>query len=154
MVEIKKILFPTDLTPSSEKIVPYVRLMLEKLGAQLHVIHVMRNLEDFGFLDVDAEDYSDILSSYEKELLNGSKKALDKFVEDNLADVDNLQKEIVVGDIVDEILDYAQKNYVDMIILGTHGKKGLEKIMFGSVANGVVKGAACPVLTVNPFKLD
>jgi len=154
MVEIKKILFPTDLTPSSEKIVPYVRLMLEKLGAQLHVIHVMRNLEDFGFLDVDAEDYSDILSSYEKELLNGSKKALDKFVEDNLADVDNLQKEIVVGDIVDEILDYAQKNYVDMIILGTNGKKGLEKIMFGSVANGVVKGAACPVLTVNPFKLD
>jgi nucleotide-binding universal stress UspA family protein len=41
---------------------------------------------------------------------------------------------------------------VDLIILGTHGRKGLERAIFGSVAERVVKGASVPVLTVNPYK--
>ncbi|OCC16136.1 universal stress protein family [Dissulfuribacter thermophilus] len=154
MVEIKKILFPTDLATSSEKVVPYVKLMADKLGAEIHIIHVMRSLEDFGFLDVVSEDYSETLSSYEKELRVGTEKALDKFIADNFSDQSNVQKFITIGDIINEIIDYADKNQIDMIIMGTHSKKGLEKIMFGSVANGVVKRADCPVLTVNPYKMD
>ena len=62
------------------------------------------------------------------------------------------QTTIAVGDVTEEIIKHAVKSGTDMIIIGTHGVTGLDKIMFGSVAAGVVKGAHCPVLTVNPYK--
>ena len=59
----------------------------------------------------------------------------------------------VVGDPVDEIVQIAGAKKSDLIIIGTHGTKGLEKILLGSVAERVLKRADCPVLIMNPFKM-
>ena len=56
------------------------------------------------------------------------------------------------ADIAEQIMSYAKNNGCDMIIMGTHGYKGLERIIFGSVADKVVKNACCPVLTINPYQ--
>ncbi len=77
---------------------------------------------------------------------------MDKFVEEKFAGLD-VDTTIAVGNVAEEIIKHAEKSGTDMIIIGTHGRKGLEKILFGSVALGVVKGAHCPVLTVNPHKV-
>ncbi len=75
-----------------------------------------------------------------------------RFVEEKFAGLD-VETTVAVGDVAEEIIKHAEKSGTDMIIIGTHGRKGLEKIMFGSVALGVAKGAYCPVLTVNPYKV-
>ena len=146
MAEIKKILFPVDFTASSDKVLPYVKLMADKLGAKVSLVHVVRGAEEFAGFEMGAAWYS----SFEKELIDGAEKAMTRFVEENgLKDVETA---VLVGDAGEELVKYADDNGIDMIIMGTHGRKGLEKIMFGSVAAEVVKKAKCPVLTVNPFK--
>ncbi len=146
MAEIKKILFPVDFTASSDKVLPYVKFMVDKLGARLSLIHVVRGAEEFAGFEMGAAWYS----SFEKELIDGAEKAMHRFVEEN--DLSDADSAVLVGAAGEEIVKYADDNGIDMIIMGTHGRKGLEKIMFGSVAAEVVKKAKCPVLTVNPFQ--
>jgi nucleotide-binding universal stress UspA family protein len=146
MAEIKKILFPVDFTASSDKVLPYVKLMADKLGAKVSLVHVVRGAEEFAGFEMGAAWYS----SFEKELIDGAEKAMSRFVEEN--GLNDAETAVLVGDAGEELVKYAEENGIDMIIMGTHGRKGLEKIMFGSVAAEVVKKAKCPVLTVNPFK--
>jgi nucleotide-binding universal stress UspA family protein len=56
-----------------------------------------------------------------------------------------------MGDVGEKIVEYSQEIGADLIVMGTHGYKGLEKIMFGSVADKVVRSASCPVTTINPY---
>jgi len=148
MVEVKKILFPVDFYESALKVLPVVKLMAEKLGAKIELIHVVKGSSDFVGYEMGAAWYS----NFEDELIKGGEKAMDKFVEEKLAGLD-VDTTVAVGDAAEEIIKYADKTGADMIIIGTHGRKGLEKILFGSVALGVAKGANCPVLTVNPYKV-
>ncbi len=149
MAEIKTLLFPVDFTESSKKVLPYVKLFQDRFGAQLHVIHVVRGAEEFAGFEMGAAWFS----TFEKELMDGAEKAMERFLEEELGNAGGIEKKVAMGDVVEEILAYAKECGADLIVLGTHGRKGLEKIMFGSVAEGVVKGASCPVLTVNPFKV-
>ena len=148
MVEVEKILFPVDFFESSDKVLPYVKFMAEKLGAKIELIHVVRGSSDFVGFEMGTAWYS----SFEGELLEGAQKTMDRFVEEKFTGMD-VGTIVAVGDVAEEIIKHAEKSGTDMIIIGTHGKKGLEKIMFGSVAAGVVKGASCPVLSVNPYKV-
>ena len=59
---------------------------------------------------------------------------------------------MLAGDVGEEVLRYADQKKVQLIVMGTHGYKGLERIMFGSVADKVVKTANCPVMTINPYR--
>ena len=148
MVEVKKILFPVDFYESALKILPVVKLMAEKLGAKIELVHVVRGSSDFVGYEMGTAWYS----NFEDELIKGGEKAMDKFVEEKFAGLD-VDTTIAVGNVAEEIIKHAEKSGTDMIIIGTHGRKGLEKILFGSVALGVAKGANCPVLTVNPHKV-
>jgi len=61
---------------------------------------------------------------------------------------------VVAGDASEEIINYIESQGIDLIIMGTHGRKGLDKVMFGSVAERGVKTSPVPVLVVNPYKVD
>ena len=71
-------------------------------------------------------------------------------IEDRKDNCDIREAKVVIGDTVDTIIESA-KNH-DLIIIGTHGYRGLEKILMGSVAERVVKNSPCPVLVYNPYK--
>lgn len=148
MAEIKKILCPVDFTESSRKIIPYLTLLAQKFGAEIHVIHVIRGPEEFTGFELGAAWWS----TYEKTLIDGAQKAMERFVDETLSG-HSVTTKVIMGDIVEEILNYAKGAGIDLIVMGTHGRKGLEKVMFGSVAEGVVKRAGCPVLTINPHKV-
>jgi nucleotide-binding universal stress UspA family protein len=60
--------------------------------------------------------------------------------------------EVVYGEPVEQIVEYAERKNADLLIVSTHGAKGLEKILLGSVAEHVLKKAHCPVLIMNPFR--
>jgi nucleotide-binding universal stress UspA family protein len=84
---------------------------------------------------------------------------MEEFVKDNhdavtAAGVSDVRSRVLTGDVTDEILQYVKDNNANLIVMGTHGYKGLERVMFGSVADKVVKTACCPVMTINPYRED
>lgn len=87
-----------------------------------------------------------------EDLKKASKAKIEALVEDHKTLKNGAEGKVAVGDAVEEINALAEAEKADMIIIGTHGTKGLEKILMGSTAEKVARKAPCPVLTFNPFQ--
>jgi len=148
MNDFKKILFPVDLSEASEKVVPVAITMVQKFEASLHLLHVTRLLEYFESSYVPHPS----LDQFEKEIAQGAKKLLEKFRQIHFSDYTNVSLEVVTGRCADEILKYIKKNRMDLVIMGTHGRKGFDRMFFGSVARRVSQDSPIPVLLTNPFR--
>ena len=149
MKEYKKILFPVDLSESSEKIVPEVQALVKKLESQIHLLFVARVFDYFGSIYVPAPS----ITTLEKDIIDGAEKRIDEFVDQYFSDYPDTKAAVVTGDATEEIIKYIESQGIDLVIMGTHGRKGMDKIIFGSVADRVVKTAPVPVLVVNPHKV-
>lgn len=150
MVKIQKILFPIDLSDNSSKVFPYVLSLSEKYGSEICLLHVV---EDFAKWGGGIYIPHIPLEQYREDALNGAEKALEKVCEKQLQDCPNFEKKIVYGDPAQEILNAIESEKIDLVVMGTHGRKGLEHVIFGSVARNVVRRSSVPVLTVNPYKV-
>ena len=139
-MEIKKILYPVSLTEISEKIVPYVALMSDKFGAEIHLLFVVRM------------GRKEIFETPES-VLGTANERLKEFVEVHFRNYP-LKAKVVSGDPADRIVDYISSEDIDMVVMGTHGRKGLEKILLGSVTAEVVSRSSVPVVTINPYRIS
>ena len=149
MKEFKDILFPIDFSESSKKILPYVLTLSKAFGSTVHLLYVVRDLKYLTSFHVPHPS----LTLIENEIAESSQKMMEKVCEEELQGCSRFVKKILIGDPAHEIIQYAQEEKIDLIIMGTHGRKGLEKALFGSVAEKVVKNSPVPVLTVNPYKV-
>jgi len=152
MMEIKKILFPCDLTESSSKMLPYVLSLSEKYNSMIYLFHVIQELDTWGSDYIDDVPHV-VLDKFQQEASEGAEKAMDRVCKERLQGCPNFQRKIVSGDPATEILKMIESEGIDLVVMGTHGRKGLEHTIFGSVAENVVKKSPVPVLTVNPHKL-
>ena len=148
MKPIKKILFPIDLSNVSQKIVPWVNMMAEKFEAKICLLFVARSFEYLHSFELASPD----IDNFELSLIKGAERQIQKFTDANFKEYSNKKTEIVSGDPADLILEYITSEEIDLVIMGTHGRKGLNHILFGSVAERVVKMSPVPVLTINPFR--
>ena len=149
---IEKIVTPIDFSDNSRLIADSAAYMAGKFGAALYLVFIVQNFEDYSGFFVPQMHVPNL----EDELLTGAKERMSTFVEElrpeaEALGVKELHSEVLLGDVAEGIVDYATEVSADLIIMGTHGYKGLEKIMFGSVADKVVRAAACPVTTINPY---
>lgn len=148
MKEVKKILFPVDFSDVSPVIVPWALTMAKKFTSEIHLLFVARDLAY----------YSDVYVSYvsvenfEQQVVEASAITMEEFINKYFADYDNCKGKIAVGDPTEEILNYAENEGIDMIIIPTHGRKGIERIFFGSVARRVIKMSPVPVMSINPHR--
>lgn len=148
MKEIKKILVPIDFSENSTKVLQHAVDMAGKSGARIVVMYVVEGIDKYAGLSIPHISLTEV----EKELVQSAKNKMELFLEENLEPSVPHEGVVLNGDIVEEINNFAANEGVDMIIMGTHGYKGLEKVLFGSVAERIVKTAPCPVLTCNPYK--
>jgi nucleotide-binding universal stress UspA family protein len=148
MKEFRNILFPVDLSESSEKIVPYVLAVAQKFESKIHLLFVARVFDYFAGFYVPAPS----ITTMEKGIIEGAEKRMDEFVEQYFHDYPDTVASVVSGDATQKIIHYIPSNEIDLVIMGTHGRKGLDKVVFGSVAERVVKTAPVPVMVVNPYK--
>lgn len=149
MKDIKKILFPVDLSEPFEKIVSYVNMMADKLGAEVHLLYVVKGYEYFS----DAYFYLPVPNNINmEEVVEEAQKSLYGFRDKYFPDHPEATTTVRVGSAAEEILNYIESEHVEMVIMGTHGRKGLEKFIFGSVAERVVKMAHIPVMIINTFE--
>lgn len=149
MKEFKRILFPTDLSEISNKMIPYVKMMTRKFDAKLHVIFVCRVFESLKSIYVPHPS----LITMEQDVLKGAEIKMKEFVKENFSPEMDPEFSVHLGDTVDEIMKYIGEHKIDLVIVGTHGRKGLERFIFGSVAKSVFQRANVPVLIVNPYML-
>ena len=149
MVTIKRILFPIDFSECSYDVVPYVLSMTEKFEATVYLLYVARDLRHFAGFHVPHTS----ISLFTKELMEGSELLMDQVCKDYFDRCPDFQRKVVIGDPGEEIVKTAEEEGIDLIVMGTHGRKGLDRTLFGSVAGYVVKHSSVPVLTVNPYRL-
>jgi nucleotide-binding universal stress UspA family protein len=149
MHDFKQILFPVDLSDSAAKIVPFVKTMVEKFNGRLHLLFAARVFEYFTGMYVPPLSVAD----FEKQIVTGAEKSLYEFADRHFKDLAHTKSTVVSGDAAEEILNYIEAAGIDLVIMGTHGRKGLDKVIFGSVADRIVKSAPVPVMVINPHKV-
>jgi len=148
MAQINNILYPVDFTEHHAKVLPLVKEMVEKLGATLHTLHVVEDLSHYSNFFIPHPS----LDKMEDEIKSGAQKKMEEFVKEHLEGLGSVTADVVVGQPADEIVKYAVANQINLIITATHGRKGLEHAIFGSVAENVVRNSPVPVLSINPYK--
>jgi len=149
---IRKVVTPIDFSDNSKLIADSAAFMAGKYGASLTLIFVVQNFEDYSGFFVPQMH----MPNLEEELQTGAEERMDSFVEQyresyQAMGVSDITSKVLMGDVGEQIVEYSAEIKADMIVMGTHGYKGLEKIMFGSVADKVVRAALCPVTTINPY---
>jgi nucleotide-binding universal stress UspA family protein len=148
MVKFKKILFPCDLTENASKILPYVLSISEKYAGRIHLLFVVEDLPLFHPIPYVTMGWN------QKKILEDAEKAVDLFCTDNLRGCPDFNKMIVSGDPAPAILKTVETEDIDLVVMGSHGRKGLQETIFGSVAENVLKKSPVPVLIVNPYQSD
>jgi nucleotide-binding universal stress UspA family protein len=145
MLNIKKILFPTDFSETSKYAMDYAIEFAKAFNAELNIIHVLFDETQVVAFYLPQITFQDM----EKEIEEASEVQLKKFVEDYEALKDiKYTTMLIKGTPFVEIIRAAKDYNSDLIIIGTHGRSGLEHVLFGSTAEKVVRKASCPVLTV------
>ncbi|HVC20230.1 MAG TPA: universal stress protein [Vicinamibacterales bacterium] len=144
MIALKRILVPTDFSPTSEIAVKYARALAEAFGASLHLLHV---LESPLLQNVASEVYVPPPDFYE-EWERAVRERLDRVVPAAERGTLALSCDVRTGSPFVEIVQFAREQDIDLIVLGTHGRGAVAHMFLGSVAERVVRKAPCPVLTV------
>ncbi len=145
MADIKKILCAVDFSDYSAEVADYASMVAGCAGAQITVLYVAPSLSQYVGFHVPPSS----IESFVGEIVTGAEDTMNEFVRDNFKDL-NVQGKVVTGYPAEEILSIAEAEDVDMVVMGTHGRKGIDRILFGSVAEKVVKSCPVPVLTVRP----
>lgn len=133
----RNILCPVDFSENSEYALRYATSIAVDTGAKLHIVHVYA--EPIAYTDGFAAHISE--DEFEEE-----RAMLKRIVPPN-ASVP-YQHEFLIGHPADRLVEYAEKHNIDLIVMGTHGRTGLSRLLMGSIAEAVVRRAECPILTL------
>ena len=146
MLEIKKILVPTDFSEFGEQALLYGCELAKQFSAELHLLNVVQDaVAMFPEPNMMGTSMNDLVA----DMQHLAKKQLEEMPD--LPGTEDLKvvREICVGPPFLEIIRYAKKTDIDLIVIGTHGRTGIKHMLMGSVAEKVVRKAPCPVLTVS-----
>lgn len=155
MNKITKILCPVDFSQNADRIITDAAYIAGSFKAALHVVFVVQHFEDYSGFFVPPVN----LPNLEQELVESSREQMESFIKKHdpmftEKGAGQVTSKVLSGDVSESILHYVKENNCDLIVMGTHGYKGLERIMFGSVADKVIKTASCPVLSINPYRAE
>ena len=143
-MEIKKILCATDFSEGSLNSLPYAVDLAKRYGAKLYLIHV---IYDVGRTSGWYVPHVSLDEMY-KDMTKDAKAQLEKTFIDEMRGFKDIEHVVLTGNPYQEISRFAEENKIDLIVIGTQGKTGLDRMLFGSTAEQVVRHAPCPVMTV------
>lgn len=148
LVKVSSILLPTDFSDCASFALPYAAGIARATGASLLCLHVVETA-------VPAVGYAGMseplpIGDLSEQLEDSAERELPKIAAGEACAGLNVEEEIVHGDAATEIVRVAKERGVDLIVVSSHGRTGLGRILFGSTAEAVVRHATCPVLVVKP----
>ena len=143
MSDIKRILVPTDFSMPADAALTYALDLASKLGATVSLVHVFDDpsgIQSGEYVPMPAEMRGELLAALRRRLAEVAAKRGHS----------ELNPQVLIGPTARTIVDTARESGADLIVIGTHGRHGMSHLLLGSVAERVVRTAACPVLTVRP----
>jgi nucleotide-binding universal stress UspA family protein len=142
-IQFRRILLTTDFSSISAKALPYAAAIARHFGATLHVVHV-----------VATEDYAHMPASEHPQALARMKRQADQQIMAILATshFQGIPHKIILdhGDVLRVLCRIVEEQEIDLIVTGTHGKHGLQKLLSGSMAEEIFRLAGVPVLAIGP----
>jgi len=146
MENIREIIVPIDFYQHTDDLAKFAIGIARKLEGKITFIHVVESIladsllnpESYQKLDATIRDHAE---SKMAALLEKNREACPACL-----------GVVLRGDTVDGIIKYVEDKKIDLIIMGTHGARGIEKILLGSVAERVLKRVSCPTLVFNPYR--
>jgi len=151
MFNIKNILLPTDFSNLSLTAASYAIDLASQYGAKIHLLNVIEKKPPI--LAIRAIDISEekIMKSIEDSAKESLEKAKQKITKNNKVEIKSV---LLKGNDYEEIVNYSNKEKIDVIVIATHGLTGLLHTLVGSVAEKVIRYAKCPVLVITPTEKD
>ena len=145
-MDIRHILAPTDFSDYSKKALSDALELAQTFGAKLSLLHVVEPppypIEGFVPPTMGADLLADLERQASAELAQVLPDAQEATVE--------VTRAVAIGSPSQKIVETAEAEHVDLILMATHGRTGLSHLLIGSVAERVVRTAPCPVLTIRP----
>jgi len=138
-IKLQNILFATDFSPLAQTALPHAVDLAHRYGAKLYTVNVLPHMP---FVEAAQPDPEEVRLSAKQRLTALTSCASSRGVEH--------EELIVQGEVPEVISKIVRKYAIDLIVIGTGGRKGLGKLLLGSVAEQVLRHATCPVMTVGP----
>ena len=152
MVDTRKILCPVDLSAVfSPELLDHAQTVGGKFSAELHLLYVVRSTTSYYGGDYIPSPQVEVAQA---ELQTEAKANLDEFAANYMGGYPALATAVASGHTARQILRYVKEHDISLVIMGTHGRRGLDKVVFGSVAQRVVQSATVPVMTLNPYQKE
>lgn len=143
-MEIRRILFATDFSEGSSHALPYAADIARQYGAKLFLVHVIYDVAKSAGWYVPHVSIDEIYRDMEKS----AGAELEKSFVDEMRGLRDVERVVLKGIPYEEISKFAGEKKIDLVVLGTHGRRGIDRMLFGSTAEQVVRNAPCPVLSV------
>lgn len=137
----RKILFATDLSTAAEKALPYAIEIARRYGATLQIIHAVAPV-GYPYAPVAAWP---VLEEQEEQFRSQAKQRLEHRLQGMSHEI-----EFLPGQVMPVLRETIDNKQIDLLVIGTHGRTGVEKTVLGSVAEAIFHEAPCPVLIVGP----
>lgn len=145
MSMFSKILCPMDFSDASPEVARTAREFALKFNAEILVLYVAPSMIQYEIFDLPAASLPQLVG----DIVSGAEKTMADFVAKHFADV-KVTGKVLSGDAAESIVSVAQSEKADIIIMATQGRQGLNRLLFGSVAEKVVKTSPVPVMTIRP----
>jgi nucleotide-binding universal stress UspA family protein len=145
MIQLKNVLVATDFSEESQTALTYGRDLARTFYSTLHVLHVVSDAS----AQFATESYSAVLPDLQRDVEDAARKQVDALLNED--DRTMLHARAVVqtaSATAQAIVEYASRMKVDFIVMGTHGRGAVARLLVGSVAERVIRTAPCPVLTI------
>ncbi|HWU90252.1 MAG TPA: universal stress protein [Kofleriaceae bacterium] len=136
----KIVLVPIDFSANAEQALDYAAELARKLGATVHLVHAIASLPSALPVALTEQMIENLVTEH--------REALDKLVKTRRTLATFGPPTVEVGDARDTIIGAAKALGADLIVMGTHGRRGLSRMVMGSVAENVLRHAPCPVLII------
>ena len=145
---LRLILLPTDFSGCANYALPYAAAIARATGARIVCVHVVETV-------VPAVGYAGLaepmpIADISEQLEDSAERELPRLTDCEELNGLDVEEVIVHGDAAAEIVQVAEERAADLIVISSHGRTGLGRIIFGSTAEAVVRHASCPVLVVKP----
>ena len=141
------ILVPTDFSPPSDAALSHAKELAARFDARLSLLHVVTNPQAAGVWTPDV--YVPASPETQERFLREARARLENAMTADERARFKVTIEADIGAVVEKIQDFVRAQHVDLIVMGTHGRKGLAHLFLGSVAERVLRSASCPVLTTH-----
>jgi universal stress protein A len=145
-MSIRNILVPTDFSAASQEAIRYAYELGVSLGATLHVVHVLENpFAPGAFMEMYTPPPAEYFTDLERQAEERLRKCLTEEQRQRCRAVLTTRLGVPSAEILDRL---AEEPAIDLVVMATHGRGGVARLVMGSVTDKVIRAAPCPVLTM------